>query len=131
MIQRLPTIVILITAATWAGFGIWLGTNPTALLTAFGVDAHTPQMRTEIRAFYGGVELAISVAMIVLWVRSQLFASLLIGGLPLGFSAVGRCVGMAADGFSTLHTGFAILEFSGALLCFLAARTIASNAERK
>ncbi len=131
MIQRLPTIVILFTAAVWAGFGIWLGAQPTALLSAFGVEADTPAMRTEIRAFYGGVELAIAVAMIVLWVRGQFFAALLVGGLPLGFSAVGRVAGMAIDGFSMLHTGLAIVEFSGSVLCFAAVPAYAPKTDRK
>jgi len=30
------------------------------LLPAFGVDASTPPMLTEVRAFYGGVEMAIT-----------------------------------------------------------------------
>jgi len=117
MNNRLPNIAIFITAASWAGFAVWLGVNPGALLPAFGIEASTPQMLTEVRAFYGGVEMAIAVAMIVLWRRGDLFAALLIGGLPLVGSATGRFVGLAVDGFSTMHAGFACLEIVGAVFC--------------
>ena len=117
MNDRFCTVAILITAASWAGFAVWLGTNPGALLPAFGVDGTTPQMLTEVRAFYGGVEMAIAVAMILLWKRGHLFPSLLVGGLPLLGSASGRCIGLLIDGFSSMHLGFAILELVGAAFC--------------
>lgn len=84
-------------------------------------------MATEIRAFYGGVEMAISVAMVILWKRGDLFASLLVGGLPLAGSACGRCVGMMADGFSNLHAGFACLEIAGATFCFIGCAMVAKR----
>ena len=117
--NRLPTVAISITAASWAGFALWLGVNPGALLPAFGVEESTPQMLTEVRAFYGGVEMAIAVAMIVLWRRGDLFAALVVGGLPLVGSASGRLVGLVADGFSMLHLGFAGLEIVGAAFCLV------------
>lgn len=115
--SRIPTVAIFITAASWAGFAIWLGVNPGALLPAFGVETSTPQMLTEVRAFYGGVEMAIAIAMIVLWRRENSFAALLIGGLPLAGSATGRCIGLIVDGFSPMHLGFAGLEIVGAAFC--------------
>lgn len=118
MANRFPSIAIFITAAAWAGFAVWLGANPGALLLAFGVDTATPQMLTEVRAFYGGVEMAIAGAMIVLWWRDELFAALLVGGLPLAGSACGRCIGLVLDGFSMMHVGFAALEFFGAGFCY-------------
>lgn len=117
MNQRYPTIVIFLTAAAWAGFALWLGFSPGALLPAFGVNESSPQMLTEVRAFYGGVEMAIAVAMILLWQRGDLFTALLIGGLPLAGSAIGRCVGLMVDGFSSMHAGFAGLEVVGAASC--------------
>jgi len=117
MRSNLPAVAIFITAASWAGFAVWLGLNPGALLPAFGVEASTPQMLTEVRAFYGGVEMAIAVAMILLWRRGDLFAALLVGGLPLLGAATGRLIGLVVDGFSMTHAGFAGLEIVGALFC--------------
>jgi hypothetical protein len=119
MNTRFPAVAIFITAASWAGFAVWLGTNPAALLPAFGVEASTPQMLTEVRAFYGGVELAIALAMLVLWRRGDLFAALLVGGLPLLGSACGRLTGLIVDGFSPLHLGFAALEIVGGVICLV------------
>jgi hypothetical protein len=117
MNDRFPTIAIFSTAATFAGFALWLGLNPGALLMAFGIESSTPQMLTEIRAFYGGIELAIAMAMMVLWWRGELFAAFVVGGLPLLGSASGRIVGIIADGYSSTHAGFAVLEFIGAAFC--------------
>tara|TARA_R110002049_G_scaffold285698_4_gene467010 strand:- start:156422 stop:156817 length:396 start_codon:yes stop_codon:yes gene_type:complete len=117
MNNRFPTVVIWITAASWAGFAAWLGSNPGALLPAFGVEESTPQMLTEVRAFYGGVELAIAVAMLLLWWRGDQFAALLVGGLPLVGSACGRLFGLMIDAYSPMHLCFAALELIGATFC--------------
>lgn len=130
MNHRFPSIAIFVTAATWAGFAVWLGLFPKALLTAFGIAESTPQMLTEIRAFYGGVELAIAAAMIVLWKRDELFVALLIGGLPLVGSASGRMLGLAVDGFSQLHVGFAVLELVGAAFCFCGILSLRARSDR-
>jgi hypothetical protein len=114
---RFPTVALLITAAIYAGFAVWLGTRPDALLTAFGIESSTPQMLTEIRAFYGGIELAIAVVMLLLWRRGDIFAALLIGGLPLAGSASGRCLGLLLDGFSALHASMAVVEAIGCAFC--------------
>ena len=117
MQNRFPTIALFITAFIWAGFALWLGCNPQALLRAFGIETTTPQMLTEIRAFYGGVEMAIAASMMILWRFNHLFAALLIGGIPLIGSATGRVIGLLVDGFSSIHLGFAILELVGAAFC--------------
>ncbi|MEM8668935.1 MAG: DUF4345 family protein [Planctomycetota bacterium] len=117
--NRFPTIVILITAAFWIGFAVWLGFKPGALLPAFGIDKSTPQMLTEVRAFYGGVQLAIAVAMIVLWWRDEPFSALLVGGLPLVGSASGRFIGLLVDGYYQMHAGFAAMECIGAVFCLV------------
>ncbi|QEG40116.1 DUF4345 family protein [Roseimaritima ulvae] len=122
MNSRFPTAVIFVTAATWAGFAIWLALYPNALLSGFGIESSTAAMRTEIRAFYGGVEMAIAVAMIVLWRRGLPAAALLVGSLPLIGAASGRCIGMLIDGFSAMHAGFAAVEITGAAVCLLASR---------
>lgn len=120
-----PSVAIGITAAIYAGFAVWLGGWPAALLEAFGVTGSTPAMLTEIRAFYGGVELGIAVAMVWLGRRGDRFAALLIGGLPLAGSAVGRCLGLAVDGFSSLHAGMAAVETAGAAFCLVGCRLVA------
>lgn len=128
--KSLPTIAILLTAAVWSGIGLWFGISPESLLSIMGVEESTPQMKTEMRAFYGGVELAIAVVMLILWRRQEFLAALLVGGVPLGFAAAGRCFGMAVDGFSSLHLGLAFVEASGALFCLYAATLVTKPATR-
>jgi hypothetical protein len=120
MSNRFPTIVILITAATYAGFAIWLGADPDALLKAFGIESSTPQMRTEIRAFYGGLEMALAIVMLILWRRDELIPALLLGGIPLAGSAAGRCWGMFSDGYWQAHAVFALVEAVGFAFCLAA-----------
>lgn len=125
MDQRTRTIVVLCTAALYAGFAVWLGVRPDALLQGFGVTAPTAAMLTEIRAFYGGLELGIAVVMVVLWRQGHVGPALLIGGVPLAGSASGRLIGLVADGYSSLHLGFALFEFIGFAVCLAGYRAIA------
>lgn len=124
MQSRFPTVAIMITSATYAGFALWIGLQPKALLNAFGIESNTPQMLTEIRAFYGGIELAIALVMIILWKRGDLFAALLIGGVPLAGSAFGRCFGMVIDGYSTIHLVFAVIEAIGSIVCLVGCNVV-------
>lgn len=125
--KSLPGIATWITMLVWTGMAVWLGLWPDALLWAFGVQVYPSPIITEIRAFYGGVQLAIATLMLIFWIRRDLFAALLIGGLPLGFSATGRVIGMAVDGFSLLHLLLATIEFSGFLISFTAIRLLSKR----
>lgn len=113
---RFAAVVTFITAAIFAEFAVWSGTDPEALLAAFGMDRVTSEMLTEIDAFYGGVDKAIAVTMVILWWRGELFAALLVGGLALVGSGSGWEIGMLIDRFSSTHASFAVGELlSGAL----------------
>lgn len=61
--------------------------------------------------------------MLLLWSRGELFAGLVIGGIPLACSAGGRLLGMTIDGFDSTHLLMAGVEFGGCLFCLLAAAT--------
>ena len=126
MIRYFPTAAIFLTASMYLALGIWLAAAPTALLTTFGINQSTPQMLTEIRAFYGGVELAIALAMLLLWRRGDSFAAALVGALTLACAMCGRLLGQLIDGSSALHLGIAITEAIGAALCFAACWQTAS-----
>ena len=117
--SRLATLVIWITAFTYLGFAVWLGTRPNALLELFEIQDRTTAMNTEIRAFYGGIEAGIAGAMFILWLRKQVWSALLIGGLPLLFSAMGRGLGMLVDGYSGTHAILAAAELTGAAICLI------------
>jgi hypothetical protein len=116
---RFQSVVILVTALIYAGFAVWLGCDPAALASAFGVDHTTPELLTEFRAFYGGVEIGIAAACLILWLRREIFAAALIGGLPLLGSASGRLIGQFVDGFSSQHILLALPELVGGVLCIV------------
>ena len=118
--RKFPTAVVLVTAFIYFGFAGWLGADPGVLLTIFGIEESTPQMLTEFRAFYGGIEFGIGAAMLLLWWRGDAFAAALIGGLPLAGSVSGRLVGQFLDGYSGLHLVLAMPEAIGAAMCFAA-----------
>ena len=120
MMRYFPTVAIFVTATMYLALGVWLAAAPTALLATFGINQSTPQMLTEIRAFYGGVELAIALSMLLLWRRGDQFAAALVGALSLACAMCGRLVGQLIDGYSALHLGIAITEAIAAALCFAA-----------
>lgn len=93
--RRFAVVTVGVTVAIWAGLGAWLLIWPERLPASFGADA-TPALRTEVRAFYGGLELAI--AAVLSWlVRRDLTAATLLGGLPLLLMGLSRLLGLAAD----------------------------------
>lgn len=100
MRQAFPKVAVVITALVYVGFAFWLGSTPAALLGAFQIEQSTPQMLTEIRAFYGGIELGIAFSMFALLWRGELFSAALAGGLPLAGSVLGRLSGQFLDGHS-------------------------------
>ena len=53
------------TTLVWLGFGVWLLLRPDDLLASFDAVS-TPALRTEIRGFYGGLELGIAATLAVL-----------------------------------------------------------------
>ncbi|MEL6898753.1 MAG: DUF4345 family protein [Planctomycetota bacterium] len=112
-------VTVCITAGIWLGFAVFLGFMPETLLRTFGVDSQTPQMLTEIRAFYGGVEFGIAATMILLWRKGQIPAALCVGGIPLIGSATGRVLGLWVDGWFFPHLTMATVEYIGAAMCIL------------
>lgn len=120
--KQLPLFAFAVTVATYLAFALWLGLDPQALLKAFKIENATAGMLTEIRAFYGGIELGIAAAMVWLWRRGDRVAALVVGGLPLAAAASVRVIGMLVDEASSLHVTIAIAEGSGGTLCLFASR---------
>ena len=130
--QRAPfaEVTLWITAAIWLCFGILLSIYPDWLVNTFQGVSGTPAMKTEIRAFQGGVEIGISVTMILFYVRDKWFEGLLVGGIPLAFSACGRAAGNLIDGLHYPHLMLMAFEIFGAVLCFIAAKDLSKTAPR-
>lgn len=120
----LPRLSLLITALAFGGFGLWLLVQPTAL-AAVDLQLPTPTARTEIRGFYGGLELGLAAffaacAFRPAWHRPGLVAQ---AAALLGIAA-GRTVGLAVEGGSTPIVIFAAIEAVGGLIGLAALRTL-------
>jgi hypothetical protein len=111
-----PVVLLWITGALFAGFGVGFAAVPNELaeLVTGGAPA-TPSAATDMRATYGGVSLGLALffglcAARPQWVRPGLVAALLVVG-SLGAT---RLVGIVADG-----------EPNGFMLLFLASEIAA------
>jgi hypothetical protein len=86
-----------VTAAAFAGFGVWLLLRPQAL-SRVDVSLPSPTARAEIRAFYGGLEIGLGLffaaaAARPAWHRPALVAQ----AASLGGAALARIFSMTID----------------------------------
>ena len=84
-----------------AGIGCLLAPGSFAQQAGFSLNSSA---LTEIRAFYGGLQLGI--AGFLIWCLrdpGRTSTGLLLGGLAVGGAGLGRVVGMAIDEVSTTH----------------------------
>ncbi|HEX8904439.1 MAG TPA: DUF4345 domain-containing protein [Longimicrobiaceae bacterium] len=125
--MRLARISLVLAALAFAGFGVALLVRPT-LLGILGVQLPTPAAATEIRAFYGGLELGLAAFFFIAsrrdaWVRPALFAQ----AAGMGGIVLARIAGIAVDGSAEpLVLLFGALEASGAILGLIALRRLRS-----
>jgi uncharacterized protein (DUF486 family) len=95
-------IVLLSTAAMFVVFGIWLVADPLQLDRWVGITARSAEGRTELRAWYGGLEVGMAAwlvlcALLPTWTRPGL-AFVAAGNFAIGTA---RIIGFAADGSGT------------------------------
>ncbi len=106
----------------FGGFGAWLLLQPEQLETLVGLAADSPAAKTELRTFYGGLELGL--AAMFLWgaiARDLTGPFCLALGLTSTGLAAGRVYGLAVDGsastqmyaFLATELLFAGLGFAG------------------
>jgi len=119
-------MVLGMSAVGWLGFGVWLYANPLNLVEV-GLTADTGLGRTEVRAFYGGLE--IGIAAFLLWCalrRERTRIGLVAAMLTIGGTGLGRLSGIALEGFqtSTLMWVFVGIELGAASLTGYALRRL-------
>ncbi len=120
--MALARIILIVTAVLFAVIGIGFLWAPTSWARAVDVVVTTPMGRTDVRATYGGFVLAFGVFLAVAAALPELARpGLLACGLALAGFAVGRALGLVAEGMlSGLMTTFLIVEVVGAVLSFYA-----------
>lgn len=123
--MRFARVSLILAALGLIGFGVPLLVRPS-LLGIVGVELGRPAAATEIRAFYGGLELGLAAFFVAAcrreaWLRPALFAQ------AAGFGGIvaARLVGILLDGSAEpLILAFAAIEAAGALLGFVALRRL-------
>ncbi|HEX8694130.1 MAG TPA: DUF4345 family protein [Longimicrobium sp.] len=126
--MRLARVTLVLAVAAFAGFGLATLVRPS-VLGVLGIELTRPAASTEIRAFYGGLELGLALffaraAADPAWFRPALFALV----ASLGGVALSRAAGVVVDGSAgplVLLLGAA--EAAGALLALAALRRLPPN----
>jgi hypothetical protein len=117
--MTLAKIVLRVGALVFAAIGIGFLVNPIEWAAVVDIPLPTATARTDLRATYGGFDLAIGVflgwcALRTDWIRPGLAAM----GLAAGFGG-GRLLGILIEGSATpLMLGFAAIEAVAALVAF-------------
>jgi hypothetical protein len=128
--MSLPRLSLRLAALAFAGFGVALLVRPE-LIEMLGLELGRAAAVTEIRAFYGGLELGLALFFALAstrdaWLAPALFAQ----AAALGGIVLARLVGVALDGGpEPLILLFAAVEGTGAMLALVALRGLRGSAE--
>lgn len=111
-------VLLLVAAAMFGGLGAFLLLAPDKLEEWLGIVAGGPQARTELRAFYGGLEIGLAAFLAVAaWRVSYTSAACLLLVMINGGPAIARVIGFAIDGSAnTKLVGFLAIEIGFAVL---------------
>lgn len=95
--MNLATIALLIGSGAFALFGVWLFATPKAM-GAVDINADSPNARTEIRAMYGGLEIALAIFLFMcIGNPDHQNIGLLLQMFAIGGIALGRLLGIALE----------------------------------
>jgi len=120
--------VLVFTAIVWLPYGLYCFLQPGALAEMAGVTATSPTGSTELRAMYGGVQMAIGLMALAALRRPELARGVFVA---IAFLTAGlfttRLVGAALDGGWSAYTGGGL--FFEALSWSLAAAALRRSAD--
>lgn len=116
-------------ALAWLGIGGWLLLEPAALDAYAGVAATSVDGTIELRAMYGGMELAIGLsALWALWRPRWACHVLFLNGVIAGGIGAGRLLGAVLAGSASVYTLSALsFELSAVALCWVFAKRLRSG----
>jgi len=114
--------VLIVSGLMYLVFGVAFLFAPAKLGAWVHLDAAHPVARTELRAFYGGLEIGLAVFLcLCAWRSEWVKAGLLAAALIFGCTAAGRVVGMAVDGArGTAVVAILVVEVAFAVVAALA-----------
>lgn len=96
---RIDTWALLVGGLGFIGFGLLMTLAPQAAMTHLGLTVPDGVPTTEIRAFYGGLELALGGLLLAAMLQAAYRrAGLWLGCVSYGAVATTRALGMLVDG---------------------------------
>lgn len=99
MSRWLPQIVLWISALGFGYFGVVFLLDPAGYASKVDLVAATPSARAEVRAMYGGLELALAVFLATCAQRPEWWRlGLLLSAVAFLGLGTGRAVGLAIEG---------------------------------
>jgi hypothetical protein len=128
----LVPLLLALSGLSFLGFGVAFRIAPTETLALAGVVTEGAIAATELRAFYGGIEVALGALIVLCATRPSRWAD----GLWLTLACYGaigltRLAGMAIDGSDSFFLRFAAgTEISFAVLSLLALRALSRQRNR-
>ena len=124
-ITGLQRVALILGGGGFLLFGAWLLVDPAALYRVTDAGVMPDQIKTELRAFYGGLELGLGVFILAgLYAQQMLRPALWLIVAAFGGAALGRLVGMGIDQIPTPYHWIATaVEGALALLALSALRS--------
>ena len=122
-------VVLVFFGLSFGGFGVWALLSPLSMAKLLHFSLHTPSAVTEIRAFYGGLEIGLAIFMVTAaFYRPLIPGALLALVATAGGIALARIVGIIADGSGSLFMyGALVWELAGASLGLIAFLQVARH----
>ena len=119
-------VVLVVFGLSFLAFGGWALFAPSSLAGLINFGLENSAAVTEIRAFYGGLEIGFAGFLLAAAFKDELTsAALLALAAVSGGIALARIAGLIVDASgSTLMYGALAFEFTGAVLAILARRSL-------
>jgi len=123
------TAVLTLAGLGFLGFGLWFWFDPIAPMAAIGITVTGAPAATELRAFYGGLEIGLAALMLFAAFRPTWHGAglWLVLAINAGIAA-GRLLGVAIDGVWVPFFTYALVwELGFVLLAAIGLRGIRSK----
>ena len=102
------TIAITLTSILFLGFGIAFILYPAKMIQLCYITVTHPSAITEIRTFYGGLEIGIGLYLLLCFFNKWHVQALSFSIFALSFIVLARIIGIVVDGLSGNYTLYAV-----------------------
>lgn len=122
-------VFLLVMALGWMPYGVFCLIFPEALVGIAGVEAKHASAVTELRAMYGGLQVAVGLSALLGFFHVLSFdKALLIQLVAVGGLASGRSIGAVVTGDGSFYTvGALAVEWLIVGICIAAVRSLSTK----